>query len=99
MSAYALFQVEWTDPAARTEYTQGLSGMVEKYGGRFLVASSDLKVIEGKWDTRRLIIAEFPSMKQLTEWYESEEYRPLLQLRLKNASCDAIVVEGTGPSH
>ena len=95
MSAYMLFQIEWSSPDARTEYTKGLSGMVEKHGGRFVVASSDLKVAEGKWDPRRLIIVEFPTMKQLTDWYESEEYRPLLELRLKNSHSDAIMVQGS----
>ncbi len=94
MSAYMVVQLEWTSPEARTEYTKSLTGMVEKYGGRFIVASSDVKVVEGHWKPGRLVIVEFPTMKSLADWYESEEYRPLLELRLKNARCDAIMVQG-----
>lgn len=94
MSAYFVIQLEWTSDAARDAYIKGLSGMVERYGGRYLVSSKDPKAVEGQWKTGRLVILEFPSMQSLSSWYYSEEYRPLLELRLKNARSDAVMVEG-----
>ncbi|MGI0131431.1 MAG: DUF1330 domain-containing protein [Thermoplasmata archaeon] len=94
MSAYMVLQIEWTNKEAREAYVQDLSGMVERRGGRFLVASSESKVVEGQGKPRRWVLIEFPTMKALTDWYESEEYRPLLELRLKSSHSDAVMIEG-----
>lgn len=94
MSAYFVIQLEWTDDSARQSYIKGLSGMVEKYGGRYIVSSQDPKAVEGTWRSGRLVVIEFPTMKALSDWYESAEYRPLREFRLKNAKCDAVMVEG-----
>jgi uncharacterized protein (DUF1330 family) len=95
MSAYLITQVVWNTPEARQQYVQALPGLAEKYGGRWVVASSEPKVVEGKWIPGRLVVAEFPTMEALTKFYESEEYRPLLELRLKHAKCETVMVQGT----
>ena len=95
MSAYLITQIEWTTPAARQEYVQRLVGVAEKYGGKWVVASSEPKTLEGQWKAGRLVVAEFPTMEALTKFYESDEYRPLREMRLKSARCDTIAVQGT----
>ncbi len=97
MTAYMIFQVEWSTPAARQQYVERLPGLVEKYGGKWVVASSEPKTLEGQWLPGRTVIAEFPSSAAATQFYQSEEYRPLLETRLKGAKCNAILVEGSAP--
>jgi|SRR5271170_3537212 len=94
MTAYFVAQIAWNGPEARQAYITGLLGMVEKHGGRYLVTSSESRVVEGKWLPGRLVVVEFPTMQALTEWYESEEYRPLLEMRSKTSHSEAIIVEG-----
>jgi uncharacterized protein (DUF1330 family) len=89
-----IVQIEWKSPEARMAYIKDLSSQVERRGGRFLVASSEAKVVEGDWKPGRTVLLEFPTMEALKGWYESEEYRPLLELRLKNSSSHAIFVDG-----
>jgi uncharacterized protein (DUF1330 family) len=98
--AYFVAQIAWKSPEARQAYVEGLNGMVERRGGRFLATSSDFQMAEGKWLPGRFILIEFPTMEALRGWYDSEEYRPLLDLRLKNSGSEAIIVEGnaTAPS-
>ena len=98
MVAYFVAQIKWDSPDAREAYIRGLSGMVEKHGGRFLVTSSDARVVEGEWLPGRLVVVEFPTRAALRAWYDSEEYRPILELRLKGSRSNAIVVEGNPPS-
>jgi uncharacterized protein (DUF1330 family) len=97
MVAYFMAQIKWDSSEARETYIKGLSGMVEKHGGRFIVTSSESKVVEGEWLPGRLVVIEFPTIGALRAWYDSEEYRPLLEQRLKSSHSTAIVVEGNPP--
>jgi uncharacterized protein (DUF1330 family) len=94
MSAYFALQIEWTSDEARRSYVQGLGDMIEKHGGDFIVASKDFRVVEGSWKPGLFIVIKFPTMRALSEWYDSEEYRPVRELRLKNSHSDAVIVEG-----
>lgn len=94
MSAYFVIQLEWPNDEARQSYVKGLTGLVEKHGGRYIISSMNPKAVEGTWKSGRLVVIEFPTIQALTEWYDSEEYRPLRELRLKNARCDAVMVQG-----
>jgi uncharacterized protein (DUF1330 family) len=98
MAAYFIAQIAWNSPEARQAYITGLAGMVEKHGGRFTVTSSEARIVEGKWLPGRLVVVEFPTMQALREWYDSEEYRPLLEMRLKSSQSEAIMVEGNPPT-
>jgi uncharacterized protein (DUF1330 family) len=94
MTAYFVAQIAWNTPDARQAYITGLLGMVEKHGGRYLVTSSESQVVEGSWLPGRLVVVEFPTMVALRAWYDSAEYRPLLEMRLKTSQSNAIIVEG-----
>ena len=94
MSAYFVLQIEWTSDEARRSYLEGLGGMIEKYGGEFLVSSADFRVAEGAWKPGRLVVIRFPTIGALSAWYDSEAYRPWRELRLKNSRSDAVIVEG-----
>jgi len=98
MSAYFIAQIQWNSPEAREAYVKGLSGIVEKHGGRYLVTSSNSQVAEGEWLPGRLVVIEFPDMSALRAWYDSDEYRPILELRLKGSRSNAIIVEGNPTS-
>ena len=94
MSGYFVLQLEWKSSDARDTYVERLGNMIEKYGGEVIIASRDFRVAEGSWRPGLLIVIKFPSMKALSSWYDSDEYRPLRDFRLSNARCDAILVEG-----
>lgn len=94
MAVYFVLQIEWDSEEVLRTYAQGLSGMIEKHGGRFIVASKDFQVVEGTWKPGRLIVLEFPTMQTFRDWYDSEEYRPLRELRVRNSRSDAVVATG-----
>ena len=95
MSAYFVLQIDWTDEAGRKRYIEGLAGMIEKHGGHYIVASRDFRTVEGHWENPLLVIIEFPSMEELRGWYDSPEYRPLRDLRLRSSKSNAVVTAGT----
>jgi uncharacterized protein (DUF1330 family) len=94
MSVYFVLQIEWTSDEARRAYIAGLSDMIEKNGGNFIVSSTDFRVLEGGWKPGRLVMIKFPTKAAFSAWYDSEEYRALRELRLQNSRSDAVVAEG-----
>jgi len=94
VSGYFVLQIDWTSEEGRQAYIQALGNMIEKHGGDFIVASRDYRVAEGTWKPGLFIIIKFPTMKALSSWYDSPEYQPVRELRLRNSRSDAIIVEG-----
>lgn len=96
MAAYLVTEIEITDPAGYEEYRKGVGATLAAYGGRNLVRpGGKMEVLEGEWVPKRLVILEFPSIAQLKAWYDSPEYRPLLEIRLRTAKSKMIMIEGT----
>ncbi len=94
VAGYAIAQQRrMLDPQAFGEYAQQVGLVIERYGGRFLVRGGTVHAKEGDWSPR-LVVIEFPSVERAQEWYDSEEYRPLRELRQRAAEGDLIIVEG-----
>ena len=65
-----------------------------RYGGRFRVRSGNMEVLEGGWRPQRLVMIEFPTMRDLLDFYGSEEYRPFREIRERSADSRILAVEG-----
>ena len=94
MAAYFIVDNEVTDPAGFEEYRKQVPGTVEKYGGKFLVRGGQMQTLEGDWKPNRIVVTEFLSIEDARRWYDSEEYRPLKELRLRTARGSVVLVEG-----
>ena len=94
MPAYMFANVEVTDPAGYEQYRQQVSATIEAFGGRYLVRGGATEVLEGDWVPKRMVILEFADMAQLKAWYQSPEYRPLIELRQRTAMSTLVAVEG-----
>ena len=82
------------DAGAFQRYVDEVPATVAKYGGRYLVRGGKIKLVEGDWNPKILVVIEFPTMDALKAWYDSEDYRPLRALRLETARTDAVGVWG-----
>jgi uncharacterized protein (DUF1330 family) len=98
MAAYLIANIDVTDPAGYEEYRKGVPPTILAHGGRFLVRGGALDVLEGSWTPKRLVLIEFPSMAALRSWYDSPEYRPLIELRNRFARSSLVAVEGPPPT-
>jgi uncharacterized protein (DUF1330 family) len=94
MAAYAIAEVEVTDPAQFEEYRKLVPATIARYGGRYLVRGGAVDAKEGGWTPRRLVVLEFPSMDEARRWYHSPEYAPVLAMRLKSARSKVVLVDG-----
>jgi uncharacterized protein (DUF1330 family) len=94
MAAYVVADVEVTDSAGFHEYKTAVLPVVNAYGGEFLARGGSIEPLEGGWAPTRLTILKFDSVAQAKEWYESQEYRPLRELRQKTTKTKILIVEG-----
>jgi len=96
MSAYVLSEVEILDENAAASYRELAASSIAKYGGRYLARSAEAQVVEGPTTERRMVIVEFPSMRDLRNWYSSREYAEALKYRDAALDRRLMFVEGTG---
>lgn len=94
MSAYLVVDLEITDATGFEEYRRVVPPVIAKYGGRFVVRGRVPEVIEGQWKPKRLTLIEFPDAARAKEFYNSQEYRRIIDLRLKAAKTNLVLVEG-----
>jgi uncharacterized protein (DUF1330 family) len=95
MPAYIIGDVRdaW-DQVALEEYRRRNTPTVESRGGRFIVRGGEATTLEGEWDTRRIVVIEFPDLATAREWWESEDYAPLKAMRQSASDMNIILVDG-----
>jgi uncharacterized protein (DUF1330 family) len=95
MPAYVIADVKSaTDEQRLQEYRRRNTPTVEAHGGRFIVRGGASEVLEGGWDTLRIVIMEFPDMDAARAWYASPEYQAIAPLRQSASETRIIAVEG-----
>jgi uncharacterized protein (DUF1330 family) len=94
MSAYMIASVHVTDWDQYKKYMKVTPGIIEKYGGRFIVRGGDVVTLEGPQEDLRVVMVEFPSLAQAKTFYYSKEYTAARALRAGAASASFIAVEG-----
>ncbi len=94
MAAYLYGNVQVIDPVGFQEYSKHVPEAVAAYGGRYLARGGAVELLEGDGAPNRVVIVEFPDMARLKAFYQSEEYRPLLDIRKRTATSKIVAVEG-----
>lgn len=95
MAAYCLFDnLSVSDRVKLEEYKIKVAPIVEKFQGKYTVIGGQTEVIEGSWETKFLVMIEFPNLHLAREWYNSADYRELKALRFSVSRSNAIMMEG-----
>ena len=97
MPALLIVNETITDPELFEEYKRAVVPTLKKFGGRFLARGAALEVLETSptWSPDRLVIVEFPDMKALKAWYNSPDYAPTREIRLRSATSTMVALEST----
>ena len=96
MPAYIIVEIETTDEALMAEYRKHTPGLVAKFGGKFIVRGGKTRTLEGGWKPSRVVVLEFPTYEAAEKFYDSADYKPVLEMRLKAGKSKAILVDGYG---
>lgn len=95
MSAYMLFDnLEVLDPQKLATYKELAAPVVARYGGRYVVLGGPTELREGSWIPTFPVMIQFPSAEHARRWYDSEDYRPLRQMRIEAVRSSAVLIEG-----
>ena len=93
MPAYVISEVRILDQDLIHNYRDRAAASIEKYGGRYLVRSGAVELVEGERD-KQFIIVEFPDMARAREWYRSPEYAEALKFRYAALDRTLVFAEG-----
>jgi uncharacterized protein (DUF1330 family) len=96
MPAYVIGSVTgaW-DADALEEYRRRNTDAVADHGGRFLVRGGEHEVLEGDWDTLRIVVMEFPDADAARAWWTSDEYEAIKPIRRGASTTNIVLVDGT----
>jgi len=94
MAAYIIVKVNITNWDQYKEYMKVTPGVIEKFGGRFLVRGGDIITLEGPEETQRIVVVEFPSLEKAKEFYYSKEYTEAKKLREGAATASFLLIDG-----
>ena len=93
-AGYAIFNINVTNPENYKHYIEQVVSVAKKFGAEYIVRGGENQVIEGTWQYPRTVVMKFPSYEKALEWYNSEEYKPIKQIRLDNAETNGIIIKG-----
>jgi uncharacterized protein (DUF1330 family) len=91
---YYIGEIKVNDPDAMKPYREGVAATVEKYGGKFIVRGGKVDPVEGSPPNGVVAIIAFRSLADAKRWYESPEYRAIIDVRHKAATSRVFLVEG-----
>ncbi|UCE99286.1 MAG: DUF1330 domain-containing protein [Planctomycetota bacterium] len=94
MAAYLIANVEINDAEKIKEYMKATPAIIKQFGGKFLVRGGDFEICEGSWNPKRLVLVEFESMQKAKQFYNSPEYKAIIDLRQSSAYTEWIFVDG-----
>ena len=91
---YIIGQITITDLEKYKKYASSTQAIVQKFGGKYLIRGGEQDVKEGNPSGNRDVVVEFESLARAKEFYNSEEYREIIDIRKENSDGYIILVEG-----
>ena len=93
MTAFVIFDVEVRDAARYQEFMDRVKPALIEAGAKYLARGGALKVYEGDWKPRRIVILQFPSVAAFETFYDGPTYQALKAVRDACSSARLVSVE------
>ena len=94
MPAYFVAQVKVADAEAFHEYERGFFPTLKPFGGKMLVADKAPLSLEGEWPEGRTVVIEFESAEQAKQWYDSDAYQSISEVRRAHSESTMAILHG-----
>jgi len=92
VSALLIIQASVLKKDGYKAYQAAVQPLIEAFGGKLRAIGTQLQVLEGAHDGRRLVVFEFPSMEAIRGFWHSPEYEKVKTLRKDAATIDVWAV-------
>lgn len=100
-SALLVFFVDLTNrEKLMAEYVPKAPAIVAEYGGKFLVSSArwDMELLEGDFPSESIVIVEFPTHSDLTEFWNDKRYKALSEIRKATGKWSVVEISPFSPN-
>ncbi|MFT4797267.1 MAG: hypothetical protein ACJAYE_002414 [Candidatus Azotimanducaceae bacterium] len=95
MTAFLILDSVIHDTESYDEYKRQAKPIAEKYGGAYRARGGALEVIEADlWTPTRIVVIEFPAVKNAQDFLNSDEYASVKPLRENSADCTVFILDG-----
>ena len=94
MPAYVIAEIEVKDRERYEEYRERVPATIAAHGGKYLARGGEVDNLEGDRLPKRTVILEFESMDRARQWWGSDEYCLLKELRRSASVGNIMLVEG-----
>ena len=91
---YLIGQITITDPKKYQQYASETENIIRSFGGRYLIRGGDQIIAEGSPQGNRDVVVEFDTLEKAKQFYESEEYAKIIDIRKENSTGYILMVEG-----
>jgi len=99
MTVYSIAQITIHDRARYQGYMARFLEVLDRSGGRLLVADDAPEVREGSFAYEKVIVMAFDSRAALERWAASDEYAALARERQAASEGVVVVVRGLPRAH
>ena len=82
------------DPDSFAAYQKSASTVFAQYGGRFLLNSQDVEILDGDWKPSGVVVVEFESYESAKRFYYSSEYQAIIRQRFNSSDSAVIMTNG-----
>jgi len=89
-----VFQDRVRDREMYDEYVKHVHPILEKYQGKIIAIDQVATPLEGSLAPKTVIMASFPSAVQVFAWYDSAEYRQIVELRHQSVKTEILLIHG-----
>jgi len=88
-------RVKVTDPERFAAYGKAVAQIIPKFCCKYLARGKVTAVLEGDFDTSEgTLIAEYPSVEKIREFWSSPEYSEVRKLRENAGDTQVIIIDG-----
>jgi uncharacterized protein (DUF1330 family) len=95
MPTYIVGEIHITDPATYQAHVPGALATIARFGGRVIAgAGSRVDLLEGEPRPEQIFIIEFPTADAARRWYQSDDYKEAMKVRLSASSGRVFLIEG-----
>ncbi len=93
--AFAIAEINVTDPSAYKQYLAAVSPVVAQFDGKYIVRAGTIVPVEGDAPTGRYVVIEFPSLAKAKAFEVSPQYLAIAPLRQRASHSRIFLVEGS----
>ena len=98
MPAYWIAHARITDPVLYKKYTDPITDLFKRYGGKILARGGPYRIMEGPEEFQRHVVIEFPTMEKAVACFECKEYQDAAAFRRNGGGvAEIVMVEGVNP--